>query len=137
MMDTPPLPPEVWETLSPEAQAAVLALVGRLEQRITELAQRVQVDAGPIDLFAQPGFLECADGARGPLVVAAIANVRLQCVHLVDVVNRDDGHIVIRTPIRGKGPLRPAGPAWSCDAGATPALGIRLPSGDQQSCCFR
>jgi transposase len=42
MTDTPPLPPQIWETLTPEAQAAVLALVGRLEQRITELTQQVQ-----------------------------------------------------------------------------------------------
>jgi transposase len=42
MTDTPPLPPQIWETLTPEAQAAVLALVGRLEQRIVELAQQVQ-----------------------------------------------------------------------------------------------
>ena len=42
MTDTPPLPPQIWETLTPDAQAAVLALVGRLEQRITELAQQVQ-----------------------------------------------------------------------------------------------
>src|SRR3954469_2476364 len=42
MTDTPLLPPQIWETLTPESQAAVLALVGRLEQRITELAQQVQ-----------------------------------------------------------------------------------------------
>src|SRR3954462_7022489 len=42
MTDTPPLPPQIWETLTPEAQATVLALVGRLEQRITELTQQVQ-----------------------------------------------------------------------------------------------
>lgn len=42
MTGTPPLPPQIWEMLTPEAQAAVLALVGRLEQRITELAQQVQ-----------------------------------------------------------------------------------------------
>jgi transposase len=42
MTNTPPLPPQIWETLTPEAQAAVLALVGRLEQRITELTQQVQ-----------------------------------------------------------------------------------------------
>jgi transposase len=42
MTDTPPLPPQIWESLTPEAQAAVLALVGRLEQRITELTQQVQ-----------------------------------------------------------------------------------------------
>src|SRR6058998_1408997 len=42
MTDMPPLPPQIWETLMPEAQAAVLALVGRLEQQITELKQQVQ-----------------------------------------------------------------------------------------------
>ena len=42
MTDTPPLPPQIWESLTPEARAAVLALVGRLEQRITELTQQVQ-----------------------------------------------------------------------------------------------
>jgi transposase len=42
MKDTPPLPPQIWESLTPEAQAAVLALVGRLEQQITELTQQVQ-----------------------------------------------------------------------------------------------
>src|SRR5690242_11469619 len=41
MTDTP-LPPQIWETLTPEAQAAVLTLVGRLEQRITELTQQIQ-----------------------------------------------------------------------------------------------
>lgn len=42
MTDTPPLPPRIWETLTPEAQMAVLALVGRLEHQITELKQHVQ-----------------------------------------------------------------------------------------------
>jgi transposase len=42
MTDTPPLPPQIWGTLTPEAQAAVLVLAGRLEQRITELTQQVQ-----------------------------------------------------------------------------------------------
>ena len=42
MTDAPPLPPQIWETLTPEAQAAVLALVGSLERQVTELAQQVQ-----------------------------------------------------------------------------------------------
>src|SRR4051794_6886110 len=42
MTDAPPLPLQIWETLTPEAQAAVLALVGGLERQITEIAQQVQ-----------------------------------------------------------------------------------------------
>ena len=42
MIAPPPLPPQVWETLTPEAQAAVLALVCRLEQQVTELKQQVR-----------------------------------------------------------------------------------------------
>jgi transposase len=42
MTDAPLLPPQIWEALTPEAQAAVLTLVGRLEQQITELKQQVQ-----------------------------------------------------------------------------------------------
>jgi transposase len=42
MTDAPPLPLQLWETLTPEAQAAVSALVGGLERQITELAQQVQ-----------------------------------------------------------------------------------------------
>src|SRR5512147_557338 len=42
MPDVPPLPPPIWEALTPGAQAAVLALVGRLEQQIIELKQQVQ-----------------------------------------------------------------------------------------------
>jgi len=42
MTDAPPLPPQIWETLTPEAQAAVLALVCRLEQQVTELKQQVR-----------------------------------------------------------------------------------------------
>jgi transposase len=42
MTDTPPLPPQIWETLTPETQMAVRALVGRLEHQITELKQQVQ-----------------------------------------------------------------------------------------------
>src|SRR3954451_19984383 len=41
MTDQPPLPPTLWDTLSPEAQAAVAAVVQSLEQRIAELGGRV------------------------------------------------------------------------------------------------
>jgi transposase len=41
MMDRPPLPQELWDTISAEAQAAVLALVRSLEQRIAVLEERV------------------------------------------------------------------------------------------------
>src|SRR5580693_4380678 len=41
MMDQPPLPLTLWDTLSPEAQAAVTAVVQSLEQRIAELEERV------------------------------------------------------------------------------------------------
>ncbi len=40
-MNRPPLPPDVWDTIPAEAQAAVLALVGSLEQRIATLEGRV------------------------------------------------------------------------------------------------
>ena len=41
MTDQPPLPQILWDTLSPEAQAAVAAVVQSLEQRIAELEERV------------------------------------------------------------------------------------------------
>ena len=41
MTDVPPLPPQIWDTLSPEAQAAVSMLVNRLEDQIVGLAQQV------------------------------------------------------------------------------------------------
>src|SRR5436305_3208127 len=41
MTAQPPLPQAIWETLSPEAQAAVSVLVQSLEQRIAELEQRL------------------------------------------------------------------------------------------------
>src|SRR3954464_12665930 len=40
MMAQPPLPQALWDTLSPEAQAAVSALVLSLEQRIADLEER-------------------------------------------------------------------------------------------------
>jgi transposase len=40
MMDRPPLPQPIWDTLSPEAQAAVTTLVQSFEQRIAELEER-------------------------------------------------------------------------------------------------
>jgi transposase len=41
MTDPPPLPQALWETLPPEAQAAVSALVQSLERRIAELEQQL------------------------------------------------------------------------------------------------
>ena len=41
MTDQPPLPLILWDTLSPEAQAAVTVVVQSLEQRIAELEERV------------------------------------------------------------------------------------------------
>lgn len=41
MTDRPPLPQDIWDTLSPAAQAAVLALVGTFEQRIAALEERL------------------------------------------------------------------------------------------------
>jgi transposase len=41
MMDRPPLPQDVWDTIPPAAQAAVLALVRSFEQRIAALEERV------------------------------------------------------------------------------------------------
>ena len=41
MTDQPPLPQPLWDTLSPEAQAAVSALVQSFERRIAELEERV------------------------------------------------------------------------------------------------
>src|SRR5512135_3471178 len=40
-MDQPPLPQPLWDTLTPEAQAAVTALVQSFEQRIDELKERL------------------------------------------------------------------------------------------------
>lgn len=45
MMDRPPLPQDVWDTIPAEAQAAVLALVRSLEQRIATLEGRVNQDS--------------------------------------------------------------------------------------------
>jgi transposase len=41
MTDRPPLPPTIWDTLSPEAQAAVSSLVQSFEVRIAELEERL------------------------------------------------------------------------------------------------
>src|SRR5512143_658055 len=41
MMDRLPLPQDVWDTIPAEAQAAVLALVRSLEQRIAALEERL------------------------------------------------------------------------------------------------
>src|SRR5271165_596611 len=37
MAPPPPIPAPLWETIPPEAQAAVLALIASLEQRIADL----------------------------------------------------------------------------------------------------
>src|SRR5512135_2439541 len=41
MLDRPPLPQDIWDTIPADAQAAVLALVRSLEQRIAALEERV------------------------------------------------------------------------------------------------
>src|SRR3954470_3706337 len=41
MTDQPPLSQSLWDTLSPEAQAAVSALVQSLERRIADLEERL------------------------------------------------------------------------------------------------
>src|SRR5882757_7399488 len=41
MMPQPPIPAPLWDTLSPEAQVAILALVDSLKGRIAELEQRL------------------------------------------------------------------------------------------------
>ena len=40
-MDRPPLPQDVWDTIPPATQAAVLVLALSLEQRIADLEERV------------------------------------------------------------------------------------------------
>jgi transposase len=41
MTDQPPLPQDIWDTLSPDAQAAVQALVQSFERRIADLEERL------------------------------------------------------------------------------------------------
>src|SRR6185312_3494154 len=41
MIPEPPIPESLWNTIPPEAQAAVLALLGSLEKRIAELEARL------------------------------------------------------------------------------------------------
>src|SRR5512144_1025767 len=41
MLDRPPLPQDIWNTIPADAQAAVLALVGSLEQRIAAMEERL------------------------------------------------------------------------------------------------
>ncbi len=41
MIPQPPIPAPLWNTISPEAQAAILALVDSLKGRIAELERRV------------------------------------------------------------------------------------------------
>ena len=45
MTDRPLLPQDIWETLTPEAQAAVLALVAAFEQRIAALEERLNTNS--------------------------------------------------------------------------------------------
>src|SRR5512147_2065050 len=45
MTDRPPLPPAIWDTLSPEAQAAVTALVRSFERRIAEFEERLNTNS--------------------------------------------------------------------------------------------
>jgi transposase len=45
MTDRPPRPQAIWEALSPEAQAAVAALVQSLERRIADLEERLGKDS--------------------------------------------------------------------------------------------
>src|SRR5512143_3719423 len=45
MEDPPPLPKAIWDTLSPEAQAAVTALVRSFERRIAELEERLNTNS--------------------------------------------------------------------------------------------
>ena len=41
MTDQPPLPKDIWDTLSPDAQAAAMALVQSFERRIADLEERL------------------------------------------------------------------------------------------------
>src|SRR5947209_19688447 len=41
MKEQPPLPRSIWDTLSPEAQAAVSALVRSFERRVADLEERI------------------------------------------------------------------------------------------------
>src|SRR6185437_9225015 len=45
MTDQPPLPQAIWDTLSPDAQAAVTALARSFERRIAELEERLGKDS--------------------------------------------------------------------------------------------
>jgi Transposase IS66 family/Family of unknown function (DUF6444) len=45
MTDRPPLPQDIWEALSPDAQAAVSALVAAFEQRIANLEERLNTNS--------------------------------------------------------------------------------------------
>jgi transposase len=45
MTDQPPLPQAIWDTLSPDAQAAVTVLVQSFERRIAELEERLGKDS--------------------------------------------------------------------------------------------
>ena len=45
MKDQPPLPQAIWDTLSPEAQAAVTALVQSFKRRVAELEERLNTNS--------------------------------------------------------------------------------------------
>jgi transposase len=45
MTDQPPLPQAIWDTLSPDAQAAVTALVQSFERRIADLEERLNTNS--------------------------------------------------------------------------------------------
>src|SRR3954451_4631224 len=45
MSDAPPIPEPLWDTVPPEAQAAIRALLTALERRIAELEERVNKDS--------------------------------------------------------------------------------------------
>lgn len=45
MTDQPPLPQDIWSTLSPEAQAAVTAVISTLERRIAVLEERLNTNS--------------------------------------------------------------------------------------------
>ena len=45
MTAQPPLPQTIWDTLSPEAQAAVSGVVQSLERRIADLEERLGKDS--------------------------------------------------------------------------------------------
>jgi transposase len=45
MSDSPPIPEPLWDTVPPEAQAAIGALLTTLERRIADLEERVNTNS--------------------------------------------------------------------------------------------